>query len=191
MDFLVVTESKLKITMSLKDMEEYHINGDDIDYDNPKIRRAFWRILDKAREEVGFDVAGDKVLIQFYPAKDGCEIFVTKLGLISSSAERTISKSSRVAMLHTKRSIYKFTSFGDLISAIRIIEPDYLEKEPRVFFDEEENFYIMSERRMCSGKNSSEFSRLSEYGNEIPENLAPYIMEHSIEIDYNFVRKLA
>lgn len=189
MEFLVVSESKLKIMMSRKDMEEYRISDEDINYDEPKIRRAFWRILDKAKEKSGFDVCGDKVLIQFYPAKDGCEIFVTKLGLISESAERTISKSTRVAMLHTKRQIYKFSSFKFLISAIKAMEKEFFEKEPRVFFDEEEYFYLIFERRICTSGKSKDLSKLSEYGAEIPENLFPYIIEHSIEVSFALVKR--
>ena len=67
MEFLVVSDSKLKIMMNRDDMQKYEIDGDNIDYDNPKIRRSFWRILDAAREKCGFEAAGDKVLIQFYP----------------------------------------------------------------------------------------------------------------------------
>ena len=191
MDFLVVNDSKLKIMMNRDDMDEYRISGDEIDYDNPKVKKAFWRILDVARERVGFDVSGDKVLIQFYPSKDGCEIFVTKLGILSSSAERTISKSSKVAMLRTKRMIYKFSSFSALICAIKIIESDALDNKPRVFFDEEENFYIISDERILSSASANEYSRLLEYGQEIPENIAPYIFEHSIEVSFDFLRKMA
>ena len=76
MEFLVVSKSKLKIMMSRDDMKKYGIDGEDIDYDNPKIRRSFWKILDEAKERCGFEASGDKVLIQYYPSKDGGEIFV-------------------------------------------------------------------------------------------------------------------
>jgi negative regulator of genetic competence, sporulation and motility len=191
MEFIVVNDSKLKIMMSRADMEEYRIRGDDINYDEPKIRRAFWRILDKAKEKSGFDASGDKVLIQFYPAKDGCEIFVTKLGIISESAERTIAKSTKVAMLETKRQIYKFSSFKSLISAVKAMDGDSYEKMPRVFFDESEYFYLIFERRLCTSGKSKEFSKMSEYGTEIPENLSTYITEHSIEIKFDFVKRFA
>ena len=191
MEFIVVSESKLKIMMSRADMEEYRISDDDINYDEPKVRRAFWRILDKAKEKSGFDASGDKVLIQFYPAKEGCEIFVTKLGLISESAERTISKSTKVAMLQTKREIYKFSSFKSLISAVKATDSDFIEKKPRVFFDETEYFYLIFERRLCTAGRVEELSKMSEYGTEIPENLFPYITEHSIEINFDFVKRFA
>ena len=190
MEFLVVSDSKLKIMMNRDDMQKYEIDGDNIDYDNPKIRRSFWRILDAAREKCGFEAAGDKVLIQFYPSKDGSEIFVTKLGLISSGAERTIAKSSRVAMLSTRRTIYKFSSFSSLVSAAKIIENDECERTPKAYFDEHGCYYIIAdERRGLVGK-ASEISPINEYGREIPENLAAYISEHSSEIRFDVLREL-
>jgi hypothetical protein len=57
--------------MSRDEMKKYGIDGDNIDYDDPKTRRSFWRILDAAHEKCGFEASGDKILIQFYPAKDG------------------------------------------------------------------------------------------------------------------------
>ncbi len=190
MEFLVVSDSKLKIMMGREDMKKYEIDGDNIDYDNPKIRRSFWRILDVARESCGFEASGDKVLIQFYPSKDGCEIFVTKLGLISQGAEKTISKSSKVAMLSTRRVVYKFSNLQSLISAAKILTEDEFERPPRAFFDEYGAYYIIAEERHGGTAKSMELSAISEYGNEIPVNLMAYIPEHSSEIDFDILSRL-
>ena len=190
MDFLVVSDSKLKIMMSREDMKKYEIDGDNIDYDNPKIRRSFWRILDVAKETCGFEVSGDKVLIQFYPSKDGSEIFVTKLGLVSSGAERTIAKSSKVAMLQTRIAIYKFSSLDALVSAAKILVKEDFEKTPRAFFDEHGSYYIIAEERRGGSGRGAQISPISEYGNELPSNLASYIFEHSGEIRFDVLCKL-
>lgn len=190
MDFLVVSDSKLKIMMSREDMQKYEIDGDNIDYDNPKTRRSFWHILDAAREACGFEASGDKVLIQFYPSKDGSEIFVTKLGIISSGAERTIAKSSKVAMLSSRQVIYKFSSFSSLASAARIIDEEDCERSPRAYFDERGFYYIIAEERRAGLEKNREISSIYEFGKEIPDNLAAYIAEHSTEIKFDVIRKL-
>lgn len=190
MEFLVVSDSKLKIMMNRDDMKKYGIDGDNIDYDNPKIRRSFWRILDVARNECGFEASGDKVLIQFYPSKDGSEIFVTKLGLISAGAERTIAKSSKVAMLSTRRTVYKFSSFSSLVSAAKIIELEECERPPKAYFDERGSYYIIADERRGPIGRASEISPINEYGREIPENLAGYISEHSTEIRFEILKSL-
>ena len=189
MDFLVVSDSKLKIMMSREDMKKYEIDGDNIDYDNPKIRRSFWRILDVAKDACGFEVSGDKVLIQFYPSKDGSEIFVTKLGLISIGAERTIAKSSKVAMLSVRRNVYKFSSFSSLVSASRIIRSDECERTPRAYYDEQDSYYIIAEERV-GAERAGEISPILEFGLELPSNLAPYISEHLNEISFDLLRKM-
>ena len=100
MEFLVINESKLKIIMTPADTERYDFSAANADYDSPDTRRIFWRIIDEATETVGFDPKGDKILIQFYPSRDGgCEIFVTKLGALSASAARLVSRSENVTML--------------------------------------------------------------------------------------------
>ena len=190
MEFLVVSDSKLKIMMNSEEMKSFQIDGDDIDYENPKVRRAFWRILDKARERCGFDVSGDKILIQYYPSKDGAEIFVTKLGLLPNGDVRTLARSNKVAMLTTGTSVYKFTSLSSLLGAIRLIDTEVCEGVPRVFFDGDDSYYVVSnERRSYSEKCNLTF--LFEYGNEVPSVLFGYIAEHSRELDFTELLKLS
>ena len=190
MDFLVVSDSKLKIMMNREDMKKYEIDGENIDYDNPKTRRSFWRILDVAREVCGFEASGDKVLIQFYPSKDGSEIFVTKLGMISSGAERTIAKSSKVTMLHSRQVIYRFPSFSALLRAAKIINSEDCERQPRAYCDERGAYYIIAEERRYGADKAKDVSPIHEFGREIPDNLAPYIEEHSSEIKYDVLKRL-
>ncbi len=188
MEFLVVSDSKLKIMMSREDMKKYSVDGEDIDYEDSKVRRSFWKILDAARAATGFQASGDKVLIQFYPSKEGCEIFVTKLGLVSESAERSISKSTKVAVLKSRSKIYKFSSLDAMIDSSRLLDPEMSEGAPRAFSDENDGYYIIVEERV--GGKLSEITPLIEFGTELPQNLASYIKEHGREIDFPFLGAL-
>lgn len=190
MEFLIVSDSKLKIMMTREDMKKYEIDCDNTDYDNPKTRRSFWKILDVARERCGFEASGDKVLVQFYPSKEGSEIFVTKLGVVSSGTEKTIAKSSKIAMLSSRLVIYRFSSFSSLASASRIIDTEDSKMPPRAYFDESGFYYIIAEDRKSGFDKNSEISPINEYGKEIPVNLASYIAEHSTEINFDVLRKL-
>ena len=106
MEFLVISENKMKIMLSAEEVRSYGIESERSDYRDPKIRRAFWKILDRARDECGFKVTGDKLLIQYYPSKCGAEIFVTKLGKISLGVERSIATTDSVTMLSSKNMIW-------------------------------------------------------------------------------------
>ena len=178
MEFLIINENKLKITLTPEEMTEYNIDASDSDCENPKTRRAFWRILDVARERCGFKMSGDKLLIQFYPAAAGGEIFVTKLGKIASGAERTISKSGNVAMLSSRHAIYRFSDFSSLLTVARALSDEAKERQSKLYFSEDGNYYLFMEERNTSGF-FSELTILGEFASEVPGNLEPYIKEHS------------
>ena len=179
---MVVSDSKLKIMLTREDMEKYEIDGNDIDYDDPKVRRSFWRILDAARAACGFEASGDKVLIQFYPSKDGSEIFVTKLGVLSAGTERTIAKSNKVAMLSTRKAVYRFSDMEAFFAAVAVLEKDFCEGTPRIFLGKHGEYYIVIEEHRY-GLGKAEAMPISEYGVEIPSNLYPYIYEHAKELE--------
>ena len=188
MDFLVVSDSKLKIMISRDEMKKYGIDGENINYDDPKTRRSFWRILDVARERCGFEACGDKILIQFYPAREGSEIFVTKLGLISSGAEKTIAKSSNVAMLEARVALYKFESLEAAAEAARRLISEDARGMSRAFVDERGAYYIITEER--SAKQRGDLRAITEFGCEIPQNLFGYITEHTREINFSSIAKI-
>jgi Negative regulator of genetic competence, sporulation and motility len=80
LDLILISESKLKVTLSAADMKSLSLSCEEIDYDNTETRRAFWNILDEAKHKTGFDAAANRVFIQVYPSKGGgCELYVTKL----------------------------------------------------------------------------------------------------------------
>jgi hypothetical protein len=113
-EFLLIGDMKLKIVMSESDMQAYKLDRGR-DYSSPAYRRAFWRVLEKAKEEVGFDPDGDKVLIQFYPMRQGgCEVFVTKLGALSKDSVRSVTHSDNVDLLSHSKSFYCFEGLDDL-----------------------------------------------------------------------------
>lgn len=81
MEWLLISDKKLKISLSASDMEDYALRCEDLDYGTTETRRAFWSILDRAKHETGFDAASERVFVQVYPSVcGGCELFVTKVG---------------------------------------------------------------------------------------------------------------
>ena len=55
------------------------------------------------------------------PRGGGCEIFVTKLGILSPSSARMIEKSDKVAMLSKETRMYCFEKLDDLLGAVRAV----------------------------------------------------------------------
>ena len=180
MDFLLVGESKIKIVLSRDEAESYGLDKASPDISGPSARRAFWRILDMAKAEVGFDPAGDKVLIQLYPIKGGgCEIFVTKLGILSDTSAKLVSKSDRIAMLSKKRSIYVFDNLEDIISASIAVKSSLDGQFPKsdVYTDNERYYLVIDE--YGKGGEPVEFPCILEFGTGLTADLSEYILEHA------------
>jgi len=177
LEFLTVTANKMKIVLTAGELLKYGISAEAGECQNEGLRQSFWKILDVARKRAGFDVTGDKVLLQFYPMREGGELFVTRLGKIAEGAERSITRSQNVTVLSSQLKIYKFEHLTDLIAASRALPPSAASRPSMLYYSEDGAYYLLAEDR--GNGIISDLSILSEYGREIPITLAAYINEHS------------
>lgn len=180
MEFLLIGESKIKIVLSSAEAKKQGLDTSSTDVSGPLARRVLWRILDMAKTEVGFDPKGDKVLIQLYPlANGGCELFVTKLGILSESSARLVSKSDRIAMLSKSRSLYRFDDLSDIISASRAVKSITGDLSPKsdVYLDGDK--YYLSIEEYGKGGEPVEFPCILEFGMGLTAELSSYIYEHA------------
>lgn len=180
MEFLLIGESKIKIVLSSEEAKKQGLDTSSTDVSGPLARRVLWRILDMAKTEVGFDPKGDKVLIQLYPlANGGCELFVTKLGILSESSARLVSKSDRIAMLSKSRSLYRFDDLSDIISASRAVKSIIGDLSPKsdVYLDGDK--YYLSIEEYGKGGEPVEFPCILEFGMGLTAELSSYIYEHA------------
>jgi len=75
-----LSKKEIRISLSREDLCRYAITPEEFDYDSTKGKRILWELFDLAKEETGFDAAGERIYIQLYEKKNGgCEIFVTQL----------------------------------------------------------------------------------------------------------------
>ncbi len=194
MDVLKISETKIKIMLTMADVQNYGLDALGADYSDKATRTKVWKILDHVKKHHGFDHEGDKLLIQFYPSKDGgAELFVTKLINLLPKNERAISKSESVTMLETKKRIYRFDDFGDLIKAAKIINGRESVGSSELFFAEDDGYYLEIAERGASRLGSiCEFAILSEFAGTVPKEKHPYIIEHFKRLtDGNAVELLA
>lgn len=180
MEVLKISSTKIKIMLTADDVDKFSLSAGDVDYNDPKTRTKVWKILDIVKKEYGFSSEGDKLLIQFYPSKDGsAELFVTRLTGLSRGNERFMSKSGNVTMLESKRMMYNFPKFEELIQASKIINGSKNIKESELFYAEEEGYYLeITERGGTRLGQICEFAILLEFASKTPEEKIPYITEH-------------
>lgn len=179
MEFLSITDSKLKIILSDKELSEYEliplINGKD----SHAARRGFWQVLERGKSECGFDPAGDKVLIQFYPMKGGgCEIFVTKLGVLSATSAKLVTRSEHVTTLSRRMEFYAFAHLSDLINAASAVMLSTSGDTVSDVYISEDGGYFLSIIEYGKGDEECELPVLTEFARRLSPDAALYVTEH-------------
>ena len=199
MELILISSSKLKIMLSDADMEKYDLTAETVDYDNTATRRAFWSILDDAKNETGFDAASDRLFIQMYPSKDGgCEMFVTKLGTLCAeecpaatcAPERKRPRMSLPPKSEEKTkerlSVYSFESLEWLLGVCRRLLKVKWKGRSKAYRAFDGKCYLFLYERGEALPLLTRFSFISEYGiAEHAETLSLYIKEYATPLCEN------
>lgn len=215
MELILISDSKLKITLTSDDMAQYELDCDTMDYDNTETRRAFWEILDRAKHITGFDAASDRVFIQLYPSKKGgCEMYVTKLGLVCAESgqgerarasltrgtDREKDAAPRVCPIphgsgdRDRLGAYRFEQLESLLCVCRQLAGRGYASHSSAYRDEKKHYFLLlRERASAFGVPCGEFSFITEFGTaENAETVRLYISEHGSPIcEGNAVNMLA
>ena len=159
MELILISESKLKIMLSQKDMSKYALKLEEINYDNTETRRAFWSILDEAKHKTGFDAAREKVYIQVFPSRaGGCEIFVTRLDLCEDSETISLEvKNSRSSF-----EIFTFGEINDLLCVCSLLNRCGYESESSVYTDDK-YYYLLLSDLSCTVRGISKYAFIDDY----------------------------
>ena len=184
MELIPINESKLKIMLDESDMREYNI-GDEADCANSETRLAIRHILDRAKDQIGFNTEGSEIFVQLYTSKrGGCELFVTKSTIPSDAiiASATVPEkktkkrnetSSQKALPDTRalpantrpdprskrkdsgRIFYSFDNLESMCRVCRLLDNMNIPLESSAHKGDDGIFYLILE-----GENVKEFSRL-------------------------------
>ena len=205
MELIVINESKLKVTLSADDLGEFSLNNDTLDYSNAETKKMFWDILSRAKHTLGFSTDGHRVLVQLYPSKaGGCEMFVTKLGLLNDCLYDHGTKEGDIVGIHCKPShkrsagnsrvgVFGFDELSSLLSVChRLRDIGYDGNSSAYRCDKKRYHLFLDGLDTYSFMPPDEFTFIIEYGNvENTEAMSYYIGEHgSVICDSNAVEIL-
>ncbi len=188
MELILISASKLKIMLTDSDMKKYDLSAETVDYDTTATRRAFWSILDDAKDETGFNAASDRVLIQMYPSRDGgCEMFVTKIngsGTENKAPPVTESEKRRRGRERTqeKTVVYSFDSLATLMAVCRRLFRTHWRGCSRAYREQMGRCYLfLSDKSMDDL--ALRYAFLGEYGVlEHTQTMSLYIKEHALPL---------
>ncbi len=116
MNVLVRNEYRVEVKLSPKELEEYGITYEDIDYKNIETRRVLWALAEEIRKKSGYNISlSGKILIEVIKENDnGCRFCFSSL---SRDGKDDISVKQLI-----KNEIYpltaEFGNFEDMLEAI-------------------------------------------------------------------------
>lgn len=77
MEIMKISDTVVKITLCKSEAEEYDLD-EKTELDAEEMKKAFSKLLLKAKKEVGFNFAGENIVAEIFSSKDGgYEIFVS------------------------------------------------------------------------------------------------------------------
>ena len=176
MEIIKINCEKIKISLSVDDMDNLNINYDMLDGVNECSKKAFNKILDRAKDECGFVTTGKRIFVQIFPSKDGgCEMFVTKLNELDNKYSLTKRK---------KEICYYFTSIEDMLQVCLAAKKAKLQCVSKAYFVEDTGTYYL-----CLDK---EIKNAIEYGgHKCINNTEAYLDEHYTPFTSDAINKLS
>lgn len=194
-----INENKIRVTISLNDLEERNIDLNSLNYNSPAAQELFWDMMEQAEVQFGFNVADSQLVIE--PSSDSEEGFIitiTKLDeegdfesiqkYIKNKYKNTdirVKKKSR--KLYSTIMIYAFNNFDDLCELSKKVYDIYAGDS--VLYKYRETYYLVLTRSNLACGNIKAFEALlSEFGRKVTNTsfYEGYLNEHGGKIiEYN------
>ena len=174
MELLLISENKIRISLSKEDLDEYRITCEEMDYDNTETRRAFWCLFDEVKQKTGFDAAKSRIFIQIYPDKNGgCELYVSKINAPANGDNAESAPHVSFIPELSCQEVYSFDGINALLSACRQLSSLGYVGQSSVYADKQGRFYLIT-----NGDTQRTFF-LTEYGlRHTSKAVRLYINEH-------------
>lgn len=182
MDFLKIGKNKLKITLTTNELKRYKLDKIGADDDLSPHRRAIFRVIDIAEERTGFTPGAERLLIQFYPARGGGELFVTKLSILTEAQKGIISRADNLTTAMRSRRAYLFDSLTDAISLAKSISQRCAPEWDSALYITEFGTAVLEVSECTAGDEDNELPQLTEFSDRLTTDFFTYLREHSIPL---------
>ena len=112
MKFEKITDVKIKIILSLQDMELNNISAENILSNSTSSQKLLQNILHRAEEEIGFEVGNSKLLVEALMSSDvECTFIITKLDENQFHLEKC-----------NNSFVFKFACFEDFVALCNFLK---------------------------------------------------------------------
>ncbi len=178
MDWIRISDTKLKIMLTSSDMALYDLHTDSISIADHHVRNILRKLLADTKELTGFDSDMTHLYIQMYPCADGgCELFISKSDSIVESASfgtlPTIPHSTqqKQALYPANKvgkqiCIYSFSRLSHLIAVCKHMSRLGFSGQSNAYIDRGKTYYLeIRDLPTSSLYAPDEYCILGEYGN--------------------------
>lgn len=175
MKFERINKNKIRITISLSDLEERRIDLDSLSYNSPQAQRLFLDMMEQAEDEFGFDASNAQICVEAIPeSPEGFVITITKIEdpedfgslnkYIKDKFKNTeITSKKKFWQVRTSTMIYAFEDIEDVCTVTDKIFTMYLGESN--LYKYKGTYYLTLTRNNIFEINSKLFEAiLSEYG---------------------------
>lgn len=199
-----INENKIKVTISIDDLEERNVDLNTLNYNTPAAQELFWDMMEQAEMQFGFDASDSQICVEAIPDSDeGFVIIITKLdedgefesiqkyikNRFKKSDLRVKKKNSRVSSTVT---IYFFNDFNDLCLLSQKLRRIYSGES--TLYRLKGTYYLILTKNSWSVENLNTFEfLLNEFGNKIKNTsfYEGYLSEYADKIiEYNAVETI-
>lgn len=196
-----ISDNIIKVTISLKDLEERNIDLNSLTYNSPAAQELFWDMMEQAETLFGF-TASDSQLI-FEASQDSDEDFVVTITRMDEdgdfeSIHKYIKNKYKVSdtkvrrknrKVYTTLMVYSFRSFDDVCQLSHVLDSVYSGKST-LYKLGNAYYLILTKSHMAYSSVKNLEAILSEYGNKVSNAsfYEGYLNEHGSKlIDSNAI----
>lgn len=199
-----INDNKIKVTISLSDLEERNLDFNSLNYNSPAAQELFWDMMEQAEIQFGFDTSDSQLVIEAIPDSD--EGFIITISRVDEDGDfesihkyiknrftkKDLRNKKRTRKLYSALVIYSFDNLEDVCQLSKKIHPVYTGES--TLYKLKNTYYMTMTKNNLLMSNPKIFDSLvGEYGAKVP-NMAlyeGYLNEYGTRmIEYNAVEVL-
>lgn len=187
-----LTEDKIRVILSLEDLEKKDLTLKDFITNAQEFQKLFIEMLDRAEKELGFITKNCKLLIESFSYPDGVFVFtITKFSKNLNSTlhnkKKFVSVRKKTNVLSSYNKIYAFNTFDEFCSFCNAMNQsnivkskEKLAKKVSLYLYKNTYYLIVSDINMKNPNLKYFYSYASEFSNSInySKSFEGKLMEH-------------
>ena len=173
-----ISDSTIKVTISLNDLKERNVDLNALNYNSPAAQEFFWDLMEQAEVQLGFNLSDSQLIIEPVPdSSNGFVITITRIDEDGDfeSIQKYIKSRMKKSDLRVKKKsrkvcsaliIYAFKNIDDVCELANKLDNIYCGES--TLYKCKDTYYLVLTRSGLATTNTKMFElMLNEYGTKI------------------------